>query len=157
MLCPVCRTGTMSETRPYVWSCSLCGNTEFKPREDSSYARSEDTSTSSSYTNSYDTGSSYTSSYDTSSSYGTQDYSYSGLGSSRKYNSKKRNAADNLAPIFGAIVGFIIYLLRGSRVVLCSSLVFLIAIFFWDTVGGFFGKFVAVMFFLLCFIILFYM
>lgn len=80
MLCPICRTGTMSETRPYVWSCSLCGNTEFRPREDSSYARSEDTSTS--YTSSYDTGASYTSSYDTSSSYGAKDYSYGGTSSS---------------------------------------------------------------------------
>lgn len=75
MLCPICRTGTMSETRPYVWSCSLCGNTEFRPREDSSYASSYDTS-------SYDTSSSYTSSYDTSSSYGAKDYSYSGTSSS---------------------------------------------------------------------------
>lgn len=82
MLCPICRTGTMSETRPYVWSCSLCGHTEFRPNESSSYA----------------------SSYDTSSSYGAQDFSYSGSGSRSRSNSKKLNALDIVFILISIII-----------------------------------------------------
>lgn len=139
MLCPGCGIGTMSETRPYVWSCNICGHKEFKPNESSSYASEYDTSSYS--TSSYNIDSSYTSSYDTStydtcSSYGTQDYGYSGSGSSNSSKSKKLNIVDILCILMSVIVA--------ERQGFLAMLVYWACMFFWRIIGGFFGKCMAV-------------